>query len=95
MPRAASRERPLGIPDVYRNPDDGFFYLAHSGIEERAAVKELRKSDLIVVLDISDLGRLGMLGGLVRDRGVPVACIDHHVSPGLLPPLSIPKRPAT
>jgi len=51
-----------------------------------AAVKELRKSDLIVVLDISDLGRLGMLGGLVRDRGVPVACIDHHVSPGLLPP---------
>lgn len=40
---AAGRERPLGIPGVYRNPDDGFFYLAHSGTEERAAVKELRR----------------------------------------------------
>jgi phosphoesterase RecJ-like protein len=49
------------------------------------AVKELRRADVIVVLDISDLGRLGMLAETVRDRGVPVACIDHHVSPGSLP----------
>jgi phosphoesterase RecJ-like protein len=49
------------------------------------AVKELRRADLIIVLDISDLGRLGMLAETVRDRGVPVACIDHHVSPGSLP----------
>jgi hypothetical protein len=40
---AAGRERPLGIPGVYRNPDDGFFCLAHSGTEERVAVKELRR----------------------------------------------------
>ena len=33
------------------------------------AVKELRRADLIVVLDISDLGRLGMLGETVRTRG--------------------------
>ena len=39
-----------------------------------------------MVLDIADLGRLGMLGDTVRDRGVPVVCIDHHVSPGELPP---------
>ncbi len=38
------------------------------------------------MLDISDLGRLGMLAETVRTRGVPVACIDHHVSVGLLPP---------
>ena len=38
------------------------------------------------MLDIADLGRLGMLGDTVRDRGVPVVCIDHHVSPGELPP---------
>jgi len=38
------------------------------------------------VLDIAALGRLGMLGDTVRDRGVPVVCIDHHVSPGELPP---------
>ena len=50
------------------------------------AVKEIRRSDVIVVLDISELGRLGMLAEAVRERGVPVACIDHHVSPGLLPP---------
>ncbi len=49
------------------------------------AVKELRRADLIVVLDISDLGRLGMLADTVAARGVPVACIDHHVSPGTLP----------
>ena len=50
------------------------------------AVKTLRGADVIVVLDISDLGRLGMLSQTVAERGVPVACIDHHVSPGTLPP---------
>lgn len=50
------------------------------------AVKTLRGADVIVVLDISDLGRLGMLAQTVAERGVPVACIDHHVSPGTLPP---------
>lgn len=49
------------------------------------AVKTLRGADVIVVLDISDLGRLGMLAQTVAERGVPVACIDHHVSPGTLP----------
>jgi phosphoesterase RecJ-like protein len=49
------------------------------------AIKELRRADLIVVLDISDLGRLGMLAEAVRTRGVPVACIDHHVGLGVLP----------
>jgi bifunctional oligoribonuclease and PAP phosphatase NrnA len=49
------------------------------------AVKTLRKADVIVVLDIADLGRLGMLSETVRDAGVPVACVDHHVSEGVLP----------
>lgn len=52
----------------------------------REAVKELRRSDLICVLDIADSGRLGMLGSTVQERGVPVICIDHHASPGSLPP---------
>lgn len=52
----------------------------------REAVKELRRADVIAVLDISDLGRLGALGDEVQARGVPVACIDHHVSSGSLPP---------
>ena len=50
------------------------------------AVKEIRRADVIVVLDISELSRLGMLAESVRERGVPVACIDHHVSQGALPP---------
>jgi phosphoesterase RecJ-like protein len=50
------------------------------------AVKELRRTDLVIVLDIADLTRLGMLIETVRDRGVPVACVDHHVSTGVLPP---------
>jgi phosphoesterase RecJ-like protein len=50
------------------------------------AVKTLRNAEVIVVLDISDLGRLGMLSKTVAESGVPVACIDHHVSPGTLPP---------
>jgi phosphoesterase RecJ-like protein len=50
------------------------------------AVRELRRADVIVVLDISELSRLGMLAETVRDRGVPVACIDHHISQGALPP---------
>jgi phosphoesterase RecJ-like protein len=49
------------------------------------AIRELRRADVIVVLDISDLGRLGMLGETVRTRGVPVACVDHHVGEGVLP----------
>jgi bifunctional oligoribonuclease and PAP phosphatase NrnA len=49
------------------------------------AIKELRRADHVVVLDIADLGRLGMLAETVRSRGVPVACIDHHVGVGALP----------
>jgi len=50
------------------------------------SVRELRRADAIIVLDIADLSRLGSLAETVRERAVPVACIDHHVSPGTLPP---------
>lgn len=48
-------------------------------------MREVGRADVIVVLDISDLGRLGDLAQAVRQRGVPTVCIDHHVSPGTLP----------
>ena len=68
-------------------PRFGFLFEDLPGVDRTAeAVKELRRADLIIVLDIGDLGRLGMLSETVRDRGVPVACIDHHVSSGILPP---------
>lgn len=50
------------------------------------AVKEIRRADAIIVLDISELSRLGILQEAVQERGIPVRCIDHHVSRGKLPP---------
>src|SRR6266545_7395535 len=62
------------------------------------AVREIEAADVIVVLDIGDLGRLGDLGHAVRRRAVPTVCIDHHISPGSLPPgprLVAPEATAT
>jgi phosphoesterase RecJ-like protein len=67
-------------------PRFSFLFDDLPGIDRTSeAIKELRRADLIAVLDISDLGRLGMLSETVRERGVPAACIDHHVSAGVLP----------
>lgn len=80
-----------GVHAVITNPTPTparfqFLFRAHAGLDRTAeAVKEIRRADALVVLDISDLSRLGMLAEAVRDRGVPVGCIDHHVSPGTLP----------
>lgn len=64
-----------------------FLFDGLNGVDRsRDAVKALRASEVIVVLDISDLGRLGMLAQTVAETKAPVACIDHHVSPGTLPP---------
>jgi phosphoesterase RecJ-like protein len=84
--------RTRGVDAVVTNPTStpsrfGFLFDELPGCDRSAqAIKELRRADVIVVLDISDLGRLGMLCDTVRDAGVPVACVDHHVSDGMLPP---------
>jgi len=49
------------------------------------AVAALREADLFLVLDISDLGRLGQLAETIHGRDVLTACVDHHLSPGTLP----------
>ena len=83
--------RARGVEVVVTNPTPtpprfGFLFEDLPGVDRtQEAVKELRRADRIVVLDIGDLGRLGMLGEHVRARGVPVACIDHHVGEGALP----------
>lgn len=80
-----------GIHAVVTNPSPTperyhFLFGGLPGVDRsHEAVKELRKADLILVLDISDVGRLGMLSQTVQDRGVPVACVDHHASAGHLP----------
>ncbi len=57
------------------------------GVDRSArAVEVLRRAEVIFVLDIGDVGRLGGLADTVRKSSAPVACIDHHVGPGELPP---------
>lgn len=67
-------------------PRFAFLFRDLPGVDRSGdAVKAIRRADVIVVLDIADLSRLGMLQDAVRTRGVPVACIDHHTSAGTLP----------
>ena len=84
--------RAQGIQAVVTNPTPtpsrfAFLFDGVPGSDRTGqAIVELRRADLIVVLDISDVSRLGMLAETVAASGVPVACIDHHVSGGALPP---------
>ena len=65
---------------------DRFSFLLPDGVDHSdRAVKEIEGADVIVVVDISDLGRLGDLAPAVRKTRGPTVCIDHHVSPGSLP----------
>ncbi len=75
----ASIANPTPIPERFA------FLIPEGADQSQRAAKEIERADAIVVLDISDLGRIGDLGGAVQARRVPVACIDHHVSPGTLP----------
>ncbi len=77
----AAITNPTPFPTRYRFLLNG----AQGADKSREAVKHLERADAILVLDISDLGRLGHLGQVVGRRDVPVACIDHHVSNGSLP----------
>ncbi|MCI0409859.1 MAG: bifunctional oligoribonuclease/PAP phosphatase NrnA, partial [Acidobacteria bacterium] len=83
--------RAQGIDPVITNPTptpERFSFLLDDlpGVDRSGeAVKELRRAAQVIVLDISDVGRLGMLTPTVRGLQVPVGCIDHHVSPGDLP----------
>jgi phosphoesterase RecJ-like protein len=73
---------PTPYPERYR------FLLAEADGAEQSgrAVREIDRADLVLVLDIADLDRLGHLGARIAARGVPVACVDHHQSNGALPP---------
>jgi bifunctional oligoribonuclease and PAP phosphatase NrnA len=83
---------PTPIPERFR------FLVPEGADASPAAVKAVESADAVAVLDISELGRLGDLAHAVRTRGVPVVCIDHHVSKGALPPgprLVAPEATAT
>ncbi|MBI1808559.1 MAG: bifunctional oligoribonuclease/PAP phosphatase NrnA [Gemmatimonadetes bacterium] len=64
-----------------------FQYLLDDGFAERSAegALALRGIDRLIVLDISDVRRLGALADAVRALPVPALVIDHHL-PGEEPP---------
>lgn len=72
---------PTPVPDRYKFLLEG----VETAEKTSAAAKHVEKADVVLVLDISDLARLGHLGRAVKSSGAPVACIDHHVTDGSLP----------
>src|SRR5437667_2931669 len=74
----ASIANPTPIPERFE------FLVPNGADHSSRAAKEIEAADVVVVLDISDLGRLGDLQHAIK-RSHPVACLDHHVSQGSLP----------
>lgn len=66
---------PTPWPDLYR-------YLLGSDVNDRTrdGAKALEGIDLLIVLDISDVKRLGALADRVRALTVPKLVIDHHIA---------------
>lgn len=59
-----------------------FDFLLADDVEDRSAdgADALRNIDLLIVLDISDVKRLGALADAVRKLTVPRLVIDHHIA---------------
>lgn len=90
----ASIANPTRIPERY----NFLFRGARRADCSDKPVAEIRQADAIVVLDISELSRIGYLAEHVVSSDLPVICIDHHVSRGTLPDgprLIDPKAAAT
>ncbi len=77
----AAITNPTPFPNRYSFLLDG----ADRADKSADAVKHLERADAVIVLDVSDLGRIGHLGRVVEKTTAPVACIDHHATVGTLP----------
>lgn len=85
--------RARGLRPVIVNPTpwpDAFRWLLGDDVEEASArgAAALRETDLLLVLDISDVQRLGNLADAVRAFAGPKLVIDHHI-PGAEAPGSL------
>ena len=58
-----------------------FKFLLTKGIRDRTpdGTKAVQSAELLIVLDIADVKRLGVLGDTVRSMTVPKLVIDHHL----------------
>lgn len=75
----ASIANPTPIPDRFA------FLLPSAADQSDHAGRTIESADVIVVLDISDISRLGDLARAIA-HSQAVVCIDHHVSRGSMPP---------
>ena len=66
---------PTPWPETYEFLLDGD---VHDASSEGAAA--LKKADLLIVVDISDVKRLGSLAETVRGLSIPKLVIDHHIA---------------
>src|SRR5437773_4623758 len=77
-----------GLRAAIANPTpipERFHFLVPNGADHSdRAMREIESADVVVVLDISDVSRLGDLARAITQSHA-VACIDHHVSGGTLP----------
>jgi phosphoesterase RecJ-like protein len=74
----------LGMKPRIVNPTpwpESFAFLLDRGVVDRSqdGVAGLRGLDLLIVLDISDVKRLGALADTVRRLTIPKIVIDHHI----------------
>jgi phosphoesterase RecJ-like protein len=74
----------LGMSVQIVNPTpwpDTYEFLLDSDVEDatKQGAPVLRKADVLIVLDISDVKRLGGLADAVRSLKVPKLVIDHHI----------------
>src|SRR6266702_2517203 len=65
-------------------PERFHFLLPEGADHSDRAAREIAEADVVVVLDISEVSRLGDLARAITQSHA-VACIDHHVSVGSLP----------
>jgi phosphoesterase RecJ-like protein len=74
-------QRGLHVRIVNPTPWPAMFEFLLEGVEERSAdgARALAGIDVLIVLDISDVKRLGTLTDAVRALRVPRLVIDHHV----------------
>ena len=76
-------QRGLDVRIVNPTPwPDLFSFLLGDGVKDESAkgAAALQRVDLLVVLDISDVRRLGALAEAVRRLPVPKLVIDHHIA---------------
>lgn len=81
--------RARGVSVTIANPTripERFNFLIPEGADESVhAVREVERADIVALLDIGDISRLGGLATVIIQRQPLFVCIDHHVGPVKLP----------